>query len=126
MQFFELVAHLGRQLGLPSLVAGPDGACAIRLDDLVIRFQHVPQARAVDLTCPLGRASARDLPRVRELLAGREAPGPFCSEAGQIQMRQRFFLQAMAFPNFFKALERFTNDADHWRDRLRRSGLEIL
>ncbi len=125
MQFFELVAHLSRQLGLPYLVASPDGSCAIRLDDLVIPLQHVPQARAVDLTSPLGRVSPRDLPRMQQLLDGREPPGPFCNDVGQVQMRQRFFLQAMAFPNFFKALERFTNDADHWRDRLRRSGLEF-
>lgn len=125
MQFFELVAHLSRQLRLPSLVASPDGSCAIRLDDLVIRFQHMPQAHAVDLTIPLGRVSPKDLPRMQHLLEGRESPGPFCNDVGQVQMRQRFFLQAMAFPNFFKAMERFTNDADHWRDRLRRSGLDF-
>ncbi len=125
MQFFELIAHVSRQLGLPGLVASPDGNCAIRLDDLVIRFQHSPQARAVDLTCPLGRVSPRDLPEMQRLLEGREAPGPFCNDVGQVQMRQRFFLQAMAFPPFLKALEHFTNDADHWRGRLRRSGLEF-
>lgn len=125
MQFHELVAHLSRQFRLPSLVASPEGSCAIRLDDLVIRFQHMPQARAVDLSCPLGRVSPKDLPGMQQLLEGREPPGPYCNDVGQVHMRQRFFLQAMAFPNFFKALERFTNDADHWRGRLRRSGLEF-
>lgn len=125
MLFSDLVAQLGRQLNLPHLVVSHNDDCAIRLDDLVVHLQNVPQARAFDLSCTLGRAAARDIGAMRGLLQGREGAGPYCDEAGRVFMRQRFFLQAMSFPNFFKALERFINDADHWRDRLRRSGLGL-
>lgn len=125
MLFSELVAQLSRQLSLPNLAPGDTGACAIRFDDLVVHFQNVPAARAFDVSCPLGRVAPRDKPAMQRLLEGREGAGPYCSEAGQVFMRRRFYLQAMSFPNFFKALERFINDADHWRDRLRPSGLEL-
>ena len=123
MLFPDLVAQLGRQLNLPHLVVSHNDDCAIRLDDLVVQFQNMPQVRGFDLSCTLGRVAARDQGAMRRLLEGREGAGPYCDEAGRVFMRQRFFLQAMSFPSFFKALERFINDADHWRDRLHRSGL---
>lgn len=116
MEFPELIRLLSRQFSLPGLSAGQGGRCAVRFDDIVVHFSHVPEARAFDLSTALGRIDAADPRALQTLRSVREGNGHLhWNEAGAVWMAQRFFLQAMAFPNFVRALERFINQADHCR-----------
>ena len=122
MQFFEVVERLSVRLNVPELVPGPCGICAVRLDDLVVTFRHDPAARAFSVSSPLGVVNAWEEEPMRALLAERgHAPMRIsCGADGRVEASQRFSLPELSFDAFYRALERFVNEADHWRARVRR------
>ena len=113
MEFPELIQLLSRQFALPGLSVVPGGRCAVRFDDIVVHFSHVPEAQALDLSTALGRVDAADPRALQNLRSLHEGNSHLhWNEAGAVWMAQRFYLQAMAFPHFVRALERFINQAD--------------
>lgn len=119
MQFDEVILQLSRQLNLPTLVPGPSGTCALRFDDIVVTFTHVPTDHAFDLSARIGRVDLREPAVALALQDGRESTSALqWDDSGEVRMRQRFWLAALSFPHFFRAMERFVNQADHWRARL--------
>ncbi len=117
MQYTELMSELASRLQLSGL--SPLGErCALRFDDVVVHFTHQPTLRAVDLYAPLGHADMGRPGMLDALGQVREHTSLFhWDEHGALSLRQRFHLQAMVFPPFFKAIERFINLADHWRQQ---------
>ena len=116
MNYPELMSELARRLQLSTAAPGASGHCALRFDDVVVHFTHVPGAKALDLYAALGHVDLRDPAAQESLRLAREHTSLLhCEPTGELSLRQRFHLQAMAFPPFFKALERFINLADHWR-----------
>ncbi|MEJ7931219.1 type III secretion system chaperone [Ramlibacter sp. AN1015] len=119
MQFNVLIRQLAERLKLPALVVGPDGRCAIRFDDVVVRFSHAPAADAFDLSARIGAVDLGDPEVVDALEALRESSAAACwDSSGQVSLRQRFWLAALSLPHFVRALERFVDQTEHWRRRL--------
>jgi hypothetical protein len=119
MEFPDLIRQLGRHLRLPSLAVGPGGSCAVRFDDIVVSFTTVPAAGAFDLSARIGRVNLLDPDIAEALEEGRQNVSALhWDKAGDVMLRQRFWLAALSFMDFFRAMERFVNRVDHWRQRL--------
>lgn len=119
MQFFELIERVGIQLHLPDLIPNPNGVCAIRVDGMVITFRHEPAMCAFTLSTRVGRVDLGDASTLASLAAA-DLGGPTLewNLAGEVTLRQRFFLPALEFRLFFRALQRFVDQAEAWGRRL--------
>ncbi|TFZ01145.1 type III secretion system chaperone [Ramlibacter rhizophilus] len=120
MEFTELIDQLSQQLNLQGLQPGPGGRCAVRFDDVVVQFAAVPSANAVDLSAQVGVVDLRE-PQVMQLLQSTRdnSIALHWNERGEVTVRQRFWLQVLSFPHFFRSLNLFITQAEHWRVRLK-------
>jgi hypothetical protein len=120
MQYFELIELLSLQLRLPQLVPNPSGVCAIRVDGMVFTFTHDALARSFEVSVPLGYANLHDPAKLQAMEAAGSADAARLrwDASGHTSLHQRFSLPALSFPHFFRALERFINQAEQWRQRI--------
>lgn len=119
MQFHELMQRLGVELGLGGLQPDASGACAVRLDDVTVRFLDVFDDA---FTCQsrLGRIDDHDTLAQESLLRGNLFADGVGGSAlaldaeGAVYLTQRLRIERLAFPAFIACLDRFVSVADYW------------
>ncbi len=125
MHLLEVIRQLSVALDLPDLAPDADGACALRVGELVLVLVPRPGGEAFVARARLGRIDAADFqPVLTRLLAANlfadGVGGPALGLDGQatVYLTQHFRHGTFGFPALLEALERFVAHARHCQAQL--------
>lgn len=122
MEFNELLASLGKKLGL-ELSADADGACVLGVDDrMSVTIQNLDELARVAVWAKIGEPPPQGLERLlsamleaNHLFQGTGGATISRDSAGDFFLCQLFELRALEDDPFFTALERFVNTLEAWQ-----------
>lgn len=128
MDFSEVTQAMATRCGLASLPMAPDGACALRFDEVTVTFRPAADGSAFVMQSTLGATDGEDPLLLGEMLAANFettglAHGTLCLDAARsAYLLRNFAMSGLELQDVFEALPLFVGNARHWQARLRGDG----
>ena len=126
MEFEDLMAAFGRELGIPELGQGRDGVCNIEVDGMSVSFMAMSRTGQlvtwadVCVAPPEGREQLYQM-LMEAMFMGRATAGGSFSidrETGNVYLHRFDTLQTLDLDSFKAMLEKFVNVLEEWRQRI--------